>query len=127
MSLASGLFCAAAGAAMTSNTSALERPRRLFMAFLLSPETFRNILLSGNVTKIVPPRQIGGARRRAGMRTIELRSGQKMPVLGQGTWGFGERSKGRAEAVAALRHGIERGMTLIDTAEMYGEGGAEEI
>jgi diketogulonate reductase-like aldo/keto reductase len=61
------------------------------------------------------------------MRTIELRSGQKMPVLGQGTWGFGERSKGRAEAVAALRHGIERGMTLIDTAEMYGEGGAEEI
>jgi diketogulonate reductase-like aldo/keto reductase len=61
------------------------------------------------------------------MRTIELRSGQKMPVLGQGTWGFGERGKGRAEAVAALRHGIDRGMTLIDTAEMYGEGGAEEI
>jgi diketogulonate reductase-like aldo/keto reductase len=61
------------------------------------------------------------------MRTIELRSGQRMPVLGQGTWGFGERGKGRAEAVAALRHGIDRGMTLIDTAEMYGEGGAEEI
>jgi diketogulonate reductase-like aldo/keto reductase len=61
------------------------------------------------------------------MRTIELRSGQKMPVLGQGTWGFGDRGKGRAEAVAALRHGIDRGMTLIDTAEMYGEGGAEEI
>jgi diketogulonate reductase-like aldo/keto reductase len=61
------------------------------------------------------------------MRTIELRSGQRMPILGQGTWGFGERSKGRAEAVAALRHGIDRGMTLIDTAEMYGEGGAEEI
>ena len=61
------------------------------------------------------------------MRTIELRSGQRMPVLGQGTWGFGERGKSRAEAVAALRHGIERGLTLIDTAEMYGEGGAEEI
>ena len=61
------------------------------------------------------------------MRTITLSSGQKMPVLGQGTWGFGERGKGRAEAVAALRHGIDRGMTLIDTAEMYGEGGAEEI
>ncbi|HEX3500116.1 MAG TPA: aldo/keto reductase [Stellaceae bacterium] len=61
------------------------------------------------------------------MRTIELSSGQKMPVLGQGTWGFGERGKGRVEAVAALRHGIERGLTLIDTAEMYGEGGAEEI
>src|SRR5882757_3131349 len=61
------------------------------------------------------------------MRTVTLRSGQKMPVLGQGTWGFGERSNGRAEAVAALRHGIDRGMTLIDTAEMYGEGGAEEV
>ena len=61
------------------------------------------------------------------MRTIDLRSGQRMPVLGQGTWGFGERDKGRAAAVAALRHGIDRGMTLIDTAEMYGEGGAEEI
>jgi diketogulonate reductase-like aldo/keto reductase len=61
------------------------------------------------------------------MRTIELRSGQRMPVLGQGTWGFGERGKGRTEAVAALRHGLDRGMNLIDTAEMYGEGGAEEI
>jgi diketogulonate reductase-like aldo/keto reductase len=61
------------------------------------------------------------------MRHVTLRSGQKMPVLGQGTWGFGERGKGRAEAVAALRAGIDLGMTLIDTAEMYGEGGAEEI
>jgi diketogulonate reductase-like aldo/keto reductase len=61
------------------------------------------------------------------MRHVTLRSGQKMPVLGQGTWGFGEPGKGRAEAVAALRAGIDLGMTLIDTAEMYGEGGAEEI
>ena len=61
------------------------------------------------------------------MRTVALRSGQKMPVLGQGTWGFGERGGDRAAAVAALRHGIDRGMTLIDTAEMYGEGGAEEV
>jgi diketogulonate reductase-like aldo/keto reductase len=61
------------------------------------------------------------------MRHVTLSSGQKMPVLGQGTWGFGERGKGRAEAVAALRAGIDLGMTLIDTAEMYGEGGAEEI
>jgi len=50
-----------------------------------------------------------------------------MPVLGQGTWGFGERGKDRAEEVAALRAGIDLGLTLIDTAEMYGEGGAEEI
>src|SRR5476651_1670357 len=61
------------------------------------------------------------------MRTVTLSSGQKMPVLGQGTWGFGERGNRRAEAVAALRRGIDRGMTLIDTAEMYGDGGAEEI
>jgi len=61
------------------------------------------------------------------MRHVTLSSGQKMPVLGQGTWGFGERGKGRAEAVAALRAGIDLGLTLIDTAEMYGEGGAEEI
>jgi len=50
-----------------------------------------------------------------------------MPVLGQGTWGFGERGKDRAEEVAALRAGTDLGLTLIDTAEMYGEGGAEEI
>jgi diketogulonate reductase-like aldo/keto reductase len=61
------------------------------------------------------------------MRYLTLNSGQKMPVLGQGTWGFGENGKSRAPAVAALRRGIDLGMTLIDTAEMYGEGGAEEI
>jgi diketogulonate reductase-like aldo/keto reductase len=61
------------------------------------------------------------------MRYLTLNLGQKMPVLGQGTWGFGENGKSRAPAVAALRRGIDLGMTLIDTAEMYGEGGAEEI
>ncbi len=61
------------------------------------------------------------------MRYLDLSSGQKMPVLGQGTWGFGERRAGRAEAVKALQLGLDLGMTLIDTAEMYGEGGAEEI
>jgi len=61
------------------------------------------------------------------MRHVTLSSGQKMPVLGQGTWGLGERGKERAKEVAALRAGIDLGLTLIDTAEMYGEGGAEEI
>jgi diketogulonate reductase-like aldo/keto reductase len=61
------------------------------------------------------------------MRHVPLRSGQAMPVLGQGTWGFGERRQGRADAVAALALGIDLGMALIDTAEMYGDGGAEEI
>src|SRR5271166_406027 len=69
----------------------------------------------------------GGERREVDVRMVRLRSGQEMPVLGQGTWGFGDRKADYAEAVAALRLGIDLGMTLIDTAEMYGEGGAEEI
>jgi diketogulonate reductase-like aldo/keto reductase len=61
------------------------------------------------------------------MRHLKLRSGQEMPVLGQGTWGFGDSKAGYAKAEAALRLGLDLGVTLIDTAEMYGEGGAEEI
>jgi diketogulonate reductase-like aldo/keto reductase len=61
------------------------------------------------------------------MRTLRLPSGRLIPVLGQGTWGMGEdRSKRQAE-IAALRLGLDLGMTIIDTAEMYGEGGAEEV
>lgn len=48
-------------------------------------------------------------------------------MLGQGTWMMGERSGNRAAEIAALRLGIELGMTLIDTAEMYAGGGAEEV
>src|SRR5690242_12604825 len=61
------------------------------------------------------------------MRYLRLSSGQEMPILGQGTWGFGERRAGRAEAVRALQLGLDLGLALIDTAEMYGEGGAEEV
>ena len=50
-----------------------------------------------------------------------------MPVLGQGTWRMGENRRRRTEEVEALRFGLDLGMTLIDTAEMYGEGGAEEV
>ena len=61
------------------------------------------------------------------VRTLLLRSGRQIPILGQGTWGMGEsRSKCDTE-IAALRLGLDLGMTLIDTAEMYGEGGAEEV
>src|SRR5882762_2030516 len=60
------------------------------------------------------------------MRHLTLLSGQAMPVLGQGTWGFGD-GRGRKAAVAALRLGLDLGVSLIDTAEMYGDGGAEEI
>ena len=50
-----------------------------------------------------------------------------MPALGLGTWRMGERSRDRAKEVAALKLGLDLGMTLIDTAEMYGDGGAEEV
>ena len=61
------------------------------------------------------------------MRTVLLPSGEAVPILGQGTWRMGEDSRRRAEEVAALRLGLDLGMTLIDTAEMYGSGGAEEV
>nr|WP_295466708.1 aldo/keto reductase [Mesorhizobium sp.] len=59
--------------------------------------------------------------------TTTLPSGTSVPVLGQGTWKMGERRDRFAQEVAALRLGIELGMTLIDTAEMYASGGAEEV
>ncbi len=61
------------------------------------------------------------------MRHVTLPGGEIVPALGQGTWFMGERPDRRAAEIAALRHGIDLGMTLIDTAEMYAEGGAEEV
>jgi diketogulonate reductase-like aldo/keto reductase len=61
------------------------------------------------------------------MKKMQLPDGTRVPVLGQGTWGMGENESAHVEEVAALRLGIELGMTLIDTAEMYGEGGAEKV
>jgi diketogulonate reductase-like aldo/keto reductase len=61
------------------------------------------------------------------MKTVQLPDGERVPALGQGTWGMGETKRAHADEVAALRLGIDLGMTLIDTAEMYGEGGAEEV
>src|SRR5579864_5625690 len=61
------------------------------------------------------------------MRSLQLPSGEAVPVLGLGTWRMGESRHRSQEEIAALRLGIDLGMTLIDTAEMYGEGGAEEI
>lgn len=63
----------------------------------------------------------------AAIRTTSLPSGVAVPVLGQGTWNMGERRASHADEVAALKLGIELGMTLIDTAEMYASGGAEEV
>ena len=56
-----------------------------------------------------------------------LRDGTAMPRYGLGTWRMGENAGARADELAALRLGLDLGATLIDTAEMYGSGGAEEI
>jgi diketogulonate reductase-like aldo/keto reductase len=63
----------------------------------------------------------------AAMRTIDLPSGEPIPVLGQGTWHMAEDPRRRKSEIAALRLGVDLGMTLIDTAEMYAAGGAEEL
>ena len=62
-----------------------------------------------------------------GVRMTRLPSGEAIPSLGQGTWGMAEDARRRKEEVAALRLGIDLGMTLIDTAEMYADGGAEVL
>ena len=56
-----------------------------------------------------------------------LPNGESVPALGQGTWQMAENASRRAQEIEALRLGVELGMTLIDTAEMYGEGAAEEL
>jgi diketogulonate reductase-like aldo/keto reductase len=60
------------------------------------------------------------------MRTTHI-ADATIPVLGQGTWQLGDRRTRRSQEIAALRLGIELGLTLIDTAEMYGNGASEEL
>jgi diketogulonate reductase-like aldo/keto reductase len=61
------------------------------------------------------------------MRTTKLPSGEAVPVLGLGTWGMGEQPETRQDEIDAIRFGIDVGMRVIDTAEMYGDGAAEEL
>jgi diketogulonate reductase-like aldo/keto reductase len=61
------------------------------------------------------------------VRTVRLRSGEVIPVLGQGTVGMGEDARDRPTELRALRTGLELGLTLVDTAETYGDGAAEEL
>jgi diketogulonate reductase-like aldo/keto reductase len=60
-------------------------------------------------------------------RGVSLPNGETVSALGQGTWQMAERRERRAQEIAALRLGIELGLTLIDTAEMYGDGKTEEL
>lgn len=61
------------------------------------------------------------------MRTVTLKTGEKVAQLGIGTWHMGERRGDRTAEAKAVRAALDLGITLIDTAEMYGEGGAEEM
>jgi diketogulonate reductase-like aldo/keto reductase len=61
------------------------------------------------------------------MKTVTLPSGEKLPALGLGTWHMGESAGRRKDEVAALKAGIDAGLTVIDTAEMYADGGAERV
>ncbi len=63
----------------------------------------------------------------AAIRTVRLPSGEAVPALGQGTWRMAEDPARRKHEIAALRLGVDLGMTLIDTAEMYADGSAEEV
>lgn len=61
------------------------------------------------------------------MPTVTMPDGTDVPALGQGTWMMGEKASEVSREVDSLKAGIEHGMTLIDTAEMYAEGGAERV
>ena len=61
------------------------------------------------------------------IRTVTLPNGETVPSLGIGTWNMAERPKNRADEIAALQAAVDLGMTVIDTAEMYGNGAAEQL
>ncbi|MDB5809333.1 MAG: aldo/keto reductase [Betaproteobacteria bacterium] len=61
------------------------------------------------------------------MKTVSLPDGERVPAYGQGTWYIGDNPATRAEEIATLRLGLDLGATLIDTAEMYGDGRAEQL
>jgi diketogulonate reductase-like aldo/keto reductase len=61
------------------------------------------------------------------MKIVTLPSGERVPALGQGTWNIGDHRATRAAEIATLRRGIDLGLTLIDTAEMYGSGRSEQL
>ncbi len=61
------------------------------------------------------------------VRTFKLPSGESIPALGQGTWHLGENNRQRKEELTTLRLGFDLGLSLVDTAEMYGDGSAEDL
>jgi diketogulonate reductase-like aldo/keto reductase len=72
-------------------------------------------------------RQPAGGGIVARLKTVALPSGERVPALGQGTWYMGSSRAARGQEIAALRAGLDLGLTLIDTAEMYADGRAEAV
>jgi len=70
---------------------------------------------------------LGGMAAPTALPTVAFADGARVPALGLGTWTMGERAGSAQREIAALRAGLDLGMTLIDTAEMYGNGGAERV
>src|SRR5215217_7681667 len=68
-----------------------------------------------------------GMELSAVLREVALPTGDTVSALGQGTWRMAEDATRRGTEIEALRLGLELGHTVIDTAEMYGEGAAEEL
>lgn len=67
------------------------------------------------------------AQRRTDVPTVRLPAGDHVPALGQGTWDMAERADRRADEIASLRAGLDLGLTLVDTAEMYADGAAQVL
>jgi diketogulonate reductase-like aldo/keto reductase len=61
------------------------------------------------------------------MKTVALPGGERVPALGLGSWRMGESARTRADEVAAVRRALDLGLALVDTAEMYADGGAERV
>ena len=61
------------------------------------------------------------------MKTVALPCGERIPAFGQGTWNMGDKRATRTEEIAALRLGLDLGLTLVDSAEMYGDGRSEQL
>jgi diketogulonate reductase-like aldo/keto reductase len=82
------------------------------VGFLLSPRAHG--ASSGGRARVMIARSFGA-------------TGVAVPVIGQGTWHMGESRRAERDEIAALRVGLELGLTHVDTAEMYGDGGAERV
>lgn len=61
------------------------------------------------------------------MKTVTLRNGVTVPALGMGTWNIGDSAARRSDEIESLRQGLEAGLRVVDTAEMYGNGRSEEL